>query len=155
MIEYDKNGRVVYIGEHEGDFKNGFKRKNNEKKIYDTSNKRVVYKGDYDENTFERKGDGWRYEYEGNQLKSVYICKDGQDVYHWIAMIENDMMIEYDKNGLRIYEGGYEKNCFTKNGEGELYVDNDCLVYFGGWKNGKKDGFGILYEEGCPSYEGE
>ena len=155
MIEYDKNGRIVYIGEYEGDFKNGFTRKNNEKKLYDEINKRIVYKGDYDENTYERKGDGWRYEYEGDQLKSVFICKDGQDVYQWITIIDNDKMIEYDKNGLRIYEGEYDKNCFTKNGEGELYVDNDCLVYSGGWKNGKKDGFGILYEEGCPSYEGE
>ena len=155
MIEYDKNGRIVYIGEYEGDFKNGFKRKNNEKKLYDNINKRIVYKGDYDENTYERKGDGWRYEYEGDQLKSVYICKDGKDVYQWITIIENDKMIEYDKNGLRIYEGEYDKNSFAKNGEGELYVDNDCLVYSGGWKNGKKDGSGILYEEGCPSYEGE
>ena len=87
-------------------------------------------------------------------MKSVFICKDGQYVYQWITIIENNKMIEYDKNGLKIYEGEYDKNSFAKNGKGKLYVD-DCLVYSGGWKNGKKDGFGILYEEGCPSYEGE
>ena len=126
--------------------------KNNEMIILDDNNN-MIYKGGFD-NEFEKKGEGRRYEYEGDMLKKLYICEDGKDLYKWLEF-EDCNMIEYEKNGMRIYEGTYDEKTYKRHGEGLLYENNDVLVYEGGWKNGKRDGYGLYYHNMCLIYDGE
>ena len=126
--------------------------KNNEMIILDDNNM-MIYKGGFD-NEFEKKGEGRRYEYEGDTLKKLYICEDGKDIYKWLEF-EDCNMIEYEKNGMRIYEGTYDEKTYKRHGEGLLYENNDVLVYEGGWKNGKRDGYGLYYHNMCLIYDGE
>ena len=153
MIQYDENDNIIYCGGYDGDFINGFNQVSNIKMLYDDDSK-LIYKGDYDANTFEKKGKGWRYEYENDRLVYVFVCENGNDVYKWIDIQENGTLKEYDKNGMLVYEGEYERNTFQHDGEGDLYSDNK-IVYSGKWKSGKKDGYGILYENGSVIYDGE
>ena len=43
-------------------------------------------------------------------------------------LIEKNRMIEYDENGLKIYEGEYKGEIgseFVRDGEGDVYDNND------------------------------
>ena len=44
----------------------------------------IVYVGEYEGiilNGFNRRSEGWRYEYEKGILKRVFVCKDKKDIY--------------------------------------------------------------------------
>ena len=63
--------------------------KDNEMTLFD--NEAIIYKGDYDENTYQRKGKGKRYEYEDGLLKRVFVSENGGDVSKWIEIEGNTM----------------------------------------------------------------
>lgn len=127
MIEYNDKGGIVYKG--------GFKKKGS---------------------VFERRGIGVLYEYNNDEVSEVYKCNDGVKSIKKLTFVQNEM-IEYDDNGLIVYKGGYQGNRYDeceRCGIGEEFNEDDVLVYSGGWKNGKKEGNGILYDDGEIHFEG-
>ena len=68
-------------------------------------------------------------------------------------------MIEYDVNGMRVYEGGFEGDMmkgFAREGKGKEYgTDGKSALYVGGWKNGKREGYGSEFKGRNPVYIGE
>ena len=129
--------------------------KDDEMMIYDEE-QTVVYKGGFGDG-YVKKGRGWRYEYENRKLKRVFVCENGEDVYKWIEMNDNQM-IEYNENRLKIYQGEYmivDNNDVIRNGEGDLFDNKEMIEYSGRWKMNKREGRGLYYKDGSLRYDGE
>lgn len=65
-------------------------------------------------------------------------------------------MIEYDENGICIYEGEYENIpllCFPRSGFGILYNSGGKKVYDGQWKHNFPQGKGNIYINGNEIYK--
>ena len=115
---------------------------------------RIVYKGGYDDD-HNKSGDGLIYEYEEDDLKIVFACKDGKKEYLWLELIDSTTMKEFDDNGKRIYEGGYNEIRLQREGKGDLYDGNQYLIYSGDGREGKREGKGCYYKNNLLVYEGE
>ena len=72
---------------------------------------------------------------------------------------KGECMIEYDMNGMRVYEGEFEGDMmkgFAREGEGTEYgIDGKSVLYVGGWKNGYREGYGSEFRGLNPVYIGE
>jgi len=72
---------------------------------------------------------------------------------------KGECMIEYDVNGMRVYEGRFEGDMmkgFVREGKGkEFGVNGKSALYVGGWKNGKREGYGSEFKDCFPVYIGE
>ena len=105
---------------------------------------------DDNENTTGKEKNGKYYEYEGGELKRECDYKNGRKI-RVLREWNDNVMIEYNMNGIREYEGGYEedtKNGFVREGKGtEFRGDGKSAVYVGGWKKGKKHGYGEELDE--------
>ncbi|KNB41559.1 hypothetical protein JH06_5023 [Blastocystis sp. subtype 4] len=68
-------------------------------------------------------------------------------------------MIEYDENGVRVYEGGFEGDIikgFVRAKSGTEYEsDGKRALYYGDWKNGKREGKGSEFKDLNLVYIGE
>ena len=68
-------------------------------------------------------------------------------------------MIEYDENAMRVYEGGFGGDMmkgFIREGKGSEYgSDGESALYVGGWKKGKREGYGSEFHSGSVLYIGE
>ena len=107
--------------------------------------------------------DEWRkngkcFEYEGGRMVRECEYKNGvmmRVVREW----KGEVMIEYDVNGMRVYEGGFEGDMtkgFIREGEGTEYgIDGKSALYVGGWKKGKREGEGSEFKDCFPVYIGE
>ena len=75
-----------------------------------------------------------------------------------IQKFNGSTMIEYAENERRVYEGGFKgdmENGFVREGKGKEFVnDGREAVYYGEWKNGKRDGQGTEYKRFNPVYRG-
>ena len=121
---------------------------------YDDNGK-AIYKGGYDNNKKERKGDGLLFEYEGKKM-IVYSCMNGMKMIKLKEVKENHL-IEYNENGIKTYDGDCKEvnSDYIKDGEGDEIDSNDELVYHGHWKDDKKDGEGMSYRNGILYFKGE
>ena len=104
----------------------------------------------------EHVKNGKCYLYEGNSIRKIVSFENGKekDCY---KEFNGEEMIEYDKGGKECYIGGYEdclKTDYPRNGEGIELKDGEC-IYYGNWKNNKRDGFGRSLINGFVYYEGE
>ena len=107
--------------------------------------------------------DEWRkngkcFEYEGGRMVRECEYKNGvmiQVLREW----KGECMIEYDDNGMRVYEGRFEGDMmkgFVREGKGKEYgTDGKSALYVGGWKNGKREGYGSEFKGRNPVYIGE
>ena len=113
--------------------------------------------GDCEIETVEMKN-GKCFEYEEGRLVRECEYKNGV-MMRVLREWKGDLMIEYDDNGMRVYEGGLEGDMmkgFIREGEGSEYgIDGEDALYYGGWKNGKRDGYGSEFKEMNPVYIGE
>ena len=70
---------------------------------------------------------------------------------------KDNQMTEYDTEGNVVYKGEY-KDCLNKDyprhGEGNELKEGEC-IYYGDWKNNKKEGFGCSVVNGIVYYEGD
>ncbi|KNB45935.1 hypothetical protein JH06_3285 [Blastocystis sp. subtype 4] len=60
-------------------------------------------------------------------------------------------MMEFDRHGELIYEGGYEiteEGRFYRNGEGTEYDGGRKVIYKGQYKHNQREGLGKEYEDG-------
>ena len=98
------------------------------------------------------------FEYEGGRLVRECEYKNGV-MMRVLREWKGECMIEYDDNGMRVYEGGFEGDMmkgFVREGEGKEYgIDGKSALYVGGWKNGLRDGYGSEFKGLNPVYIGE
>ena len=144
-IEYDDDGNEIWRGL----YRNG--------KRYITLKKEEGMKGFYSEMSVNgdllsvsEYDDEWMkngkcFEYEGGRLIRECEYKNGV-MMRVLREWKGECMIEYDENGMRVYEGGFEGDMmkgFVREGRGnEFGIDGKSALYVGGWKNGMKDGMG-------------
>ena len=105
-------------------------------------------------NTIYQKN-GIGYKFVNNSIQSVIEYQNDQE-YRTLKEFDNNNMIEYDKNGEKIYEGGYENDInkdYPRNGEGREY-NGGMMLYLGDWINNKKEGNGRSFINGNVLYSG-
>ena len=144
---YRKGKRYLIFKEQEG-MKGFFKEMNDNGELLSVS--------EYDE--YGLLKDGKCFEYEGGQVVRECEYKGGRMIgvlRKWIGKV----MIEYDVNGVRLYEGGFGGDIvkgFVREGKGKQYRnDGKRVLYVGGWKNGKREGYGSEFKDCFPVYIGE
>ena len=155
-IEYDNDENEIWRGfyrngkrysiltKHKG-MKGFFKEKNENGELLSVS--------EYDD---EWMKNGKCFEYEGGRVVRECEYKNGRMrvLREW-----KEVMIEYDVNGMRVYEGEFEGDMmkgFVREGEGcEFGIDGESALYYGGWKNGLRDGYGSEFKGLNPVYIGE
>ena len=102
--------------------------------------------------------DGICYEYENGECKRKYRYKNDEKGL-LMSEFKGEVMIDYDDNGKRVYEGGYvlDKDLgYVRNGEGsEFTSDGVSALYVGHYEKGVRSGEGTLYADGYPQYIGE
>ena len=98
------------------------------------------------------------FEEEGGRVVRECVYEDGRMIgvlREW----KEELMIEYDKNGKRVYEGGWKgsiEDGFVREGEGKEYgIDGKNALYVGEWKNGLREGKGSEFIGYSPVYIGE
>lgn len=141
--EYGKNGKVIWRGY----YRNG--------KQYQDVRGKIVKKGDDSEKSRETE-EYYELDDNGSILK---FCIYEKGVLHRVVMEFNgDEMTEFDRNGRRVYEGGYAgdmKTGFVRDGKGREYGNGEVAIYAGEWRNGKREGLGTEYKGLSPLYSGE
>ena len=150
-IEYDDYGNEIWRGfyrngvkdlslkEHEG--MSGLWREVNE-------NGELLSVSEYNEDGLLKNGKC--FEYEGGRMVRECEYKNGV-MMRVLREWKGECMIEYDDNGMRVYEGGFEGDMmkgFVREGKGKEYGnDGKSALYVGGWKNGLRDGDGSELNE--------
>ena len=158
-IEYDNYGnetwrgfyrngdKVISLKEYEG--MSGLWREVND-------NGELLSVSEYDEYGLLKNGKC--FEYEGGRLIRECEYKNGK-MMRVLREWKGECMIEYDDNGMRVYEGRFEGDMmkgFVREGEGKEYgIDGKSALYVGGWKNGLRDGYGSEFKGLNPVYIGE
>ena len=161
MRLFDDNGKKVYEGVWFGDMVNGFgihpemeKMKGYYKEL--NEKQELLSVSEYDEYGLLKNGKC--FEYEGGRLVRECEYKNGV-MMRVLREWKGECMIEYDVNGMRVYEGGFEGDMmkgFVREGEGKEYgIDGKSALYVGGWKNGLRDGYGSEFKGLNPVYIGE
>lgn len=101
------------------------------------------------------EGLGLLFEYDGDKVKEVFDCENGEKRVKRLEFKE-DTMIELNDEGDIVYMGNYTGNPqdgFLRNGEGVEY--DGIYSYRGEWKDGKREGNGKFYIEHILKYNGE
>ena len=157
-IEYDDDGNEIWRGL----YRNGkrysiLKEQEGMKGFYSeiNENRDLLSVSEYDN---EWRKNGKCFEYEGGVLIRECEYKNGV-MMRVLREWKGECMIEYDDNGMRVYEGGFEGDMmkgFVREGEGKEYGDDGkSALYVGGWKNGKREGYGSEFKDCFPVYIGE
>ena len=157
-IEYDNDENEIWRGfyrngkrysiltKHKG-MKGFFKEKNENGELLSVS--------EYDD---EWMKNGKCFEYEGGRMVRECEYKNGV-MMRVLREWKGECMIEYDVNGMRVYEGRFEGDMmkgFAREGKGKEYgTDGKSALYVGGWKNGKREGYGSEFKGRNPVYIGE
>ena len=157
-IEYDDDGNEIWRGL----YRNGkrysiLKEEEGMKGFYSemSVNGDLLNVSEYDD---EWRKNGKCFEYEGGRMVRECEYKNGV-MMRVLREWKGECMIEYDDNGMRVYEGGFEGDMmkgFVREGRGkEFGIDGKRVLYVGEWKNGLRDGYGSEIKGYCPVYIGE
>ena len=158
-IEYDDDGNEIW----RGFYRNGkrysiLKEQEGMKGFYSemSVNGELLSVSEYDEYGLLKNGKC--FEYEGGRMVRECEYKNGV-MMRVLREWKGECMIEYDVNGMRVYEGGFEGDMmkgFVREGEGcEFGIDGESALYVGGWKNGKREGYGSEFKGYSAAYIGE
>ena len=157
-IEYDDDGNEIWRGL----YRNGkrysiLKEEEGMKGFYSemSVNGDLLNVSEYDD---EWRKNGKCFEYEGGRMVRECEYKNGV-MMGVLREWKGECMIEYDDNGMRVYEGGFEGDMmkgFVREGRGkEFGIDGKRVLYVGEWKKGLRDGYGSEIKGYCPVYIGE
>ena len=159
-IEYGENNEIKFEGEWV-DGKPGHKfiseNKNGVKELTEEDdNGKVKFIGGYKEGSMIRNGLGVEYDEDGKPTnESVY--EDGI-VIRKVKEFKDKVIVLYDVNGKKCYEGGYKNNReagYPAEGKGKQYIDG-VIVYNGDFVKGQRDGYGCsYYANHVLKYEGD
>ena len=89
-------------------------------------------------------------EYEGGRLVRECEYKNGV-MMRVLREWKGEMMIEYDMNGMKVYEGGFGgdmKEGYKRDKEGTEYDSDGTTLYVGHYVDGERSGYGTEYK-GC------
>ena len=159
MRLFDDNGKKVYEGVWFGDMMNGFvihPEMEGMKGFFKEMNvnRELLSVSEYD----EWRKNGKCFEYEGGRLVRECEYKNGV-MMRVLREWKGKCMIEYDENAMRVYEGGFGGDMmkgFIREGKGSEYgSDGESALYVGGWKKGKREGYGSEFHSGSVLYIGE
>ena len=104
----------------------------------------IIYRGGFDEQTFEREG--WGVEYSNGAL-SFYGTYESDVIVNITKKFDGDNMYEYGSDQTLIYIGNYKDSFvegFPRQGEGREYA-NGILQFHGFYTNNKRNGKGTLF----------
>ena len=157
-IEYDDYGNEIWRGLYRKGVKDtSLKEYEGMKGFYSevNMNGELLSVSEYDD---EWKKNGKCFEYEGGRMVRECEYKNGV-MMRVLREWKGECMIEYDDNGMRVYEGGFEGDMmkgFVREGKGKEYgIDGKSVLYVGGWKNGLRNGYGSEFCGHNPVYIGE
>ena len=157
-IEYDDYGNEIWRGLYRKGVKDtSLKEYEGMKGFYSevNMNGELLSVSEYDD---EWKKNGKCFEYEGGRMVRECEYKNGV-MMGVLREWKGECMIEYDDNGMRVYEGGFEGDMmkgFVREGKGKEYgSDGKSVLYVGGWKNGLRNGYGSEFCGHNPVYIGE
>ena len=146
-IEYDDDGNEKWRGL----YRNGkrysiLKEEEGMKGFYSemSVNGDLLNVSEYDDNWMKN---GRCFEVKGSKyVKRECVYENGMKKRMIREFTEDGLMILFDDNGMRVYEGGFEGDMmkgFVREGRGkEFGIDGKRVLYVGEWKNGKRDGTG-------------
>ncbi len=103
----------------------------------------------------------WRGLYRNGKRYSILKEQEGMKGFYSEVSMKGELLSvsEYDVNGMRVYEGGFEGDMmkgFVREGNGTEYgIDGKSALYVGGWKNGLREGYGSEFKGLNPVYIGE
>lgn len=140
----NEDGKLLYKGEWNKGVPDG-------EGEYFLRNGKSLYKGEWKNGLFEIKSEFF-FEYSSGlyvHMKNNHIIYRGEmnEGYDY-----DGKGIEYDENGMIIYDGEWRNDRF--HGKGKKYDEKNQLVYEGEWKNGLPEGKGVYYESGKKKYKG-
>ena len=156
-IEYDDYGNEIWRGFYRNGEKDlSLKEYEGMSGLWREVNERgeLLSVSEYDDGLLKN---GKCFEYEGGRLVRECEYKNGV-MMRVLREWKGECMIEYDDNGMRVYEGGFEGDMkgFVREGEGKEYGDDGkSALYVGGWKNGKREGYGSEFKGYSAAYIGE
>ena len=156
-IEYDDDGNEIWKGLYRNGNRYSILKEEGMKGFYSemNMNKELLSVSEYDDKWMKN---GKCFEYEEGRMVRECEYKNGVMmgvVREW----KGEVMIEYDVNGMRVYEGRFEGDMmkgFIREGKGKEYgIDGKSALYVGGWKNGLRHGYGSEFKDCFPVYIGE
>ena len=158
-IEYDDNGNEIWRGL----YRNGerfitVKKQEGMKGFYSevSLTGELLSVSEYDKDVLYKEGDGFVCEKGIIVRESIY--ERGEEV-RVLREWSKGVMIEYDKNGVMVYKGGFAGDIIkgiVREGEGtEFGSDGKSVLYVGGWRNGKREGYGSEFKGSNPVFIGE
>ena len=157
-IEYDDYGNEIWRGLYRKGVKDtSLKEYEGMKGFYSEVSMKgeLLSVSEYEENWMKN---GKCFEYEGERMVRECEYKNGV-MMRVLREWKGECMIEYDDNGMRVYEGGFEGDMmkgFVREGKGKEYgIDGKSVLYVGGWKNGLRNGYGSEFCGHNPVYIGE
>ena len=96
------------------------------------------------------------YLYENEKICRISKFQEGLEM-KTVKEFDNDIMKEYNGNGMLIYEGGFKDdlaNGYPREGKGDEYDNNGFITYSGNWKKNQLYGSGNSYKDGSLYYSG-
>ena len=153
MRLFDKYGRIVYEGIYFGDIYDGFcvhPKKKGMPGFFKEMNKKgdLLSISQYDDMVMKKEGKCFEFERGRIVRECEYKNNECIRVYReW----KGEVMIEYDENGMRVYEGGFGGDMmkgYKRDKEGTEYDSDGTALYVGHYVDGERSGYGTEYK-GC------
>ena len=153
MRMFDKNGRIVYEGIYFGDIYDGFcvhPKKKGMPGFFKEMNKKgdLLSISQYDDMVMKKEGKCFEFERGRVVRECEYKNNECIRVYReW----KGEVMIEYNENGMRVYEGGFGGDMmkgYKRDKEGTEYESDGTALYVGHYVDGERSGYGTEYK-GC------
>ena len=153
MRLFDKYGRIVYEGIYFGDIYDGFcvhPKKKGMPGFFKEMNKKgdLLSISQYDDMVMKKEGKCFEFERGRIVRECEYKNNECIRVYReW----KEEVMIEYNENGMRVYEGGFGGDMvkgFVRDKEGTEYESDGTALYVGHYVDGERSGYGTEYK-GC------
>ena len=153
MRLFDKYGRIVYEGIYFGDIYDGFcvhPKKKGMPGFFKEMNKKgdLLSISQYDDMVMKKEGKCFEFERGRIVRECEYKNNECIRVYReW----KEEVMIEYNENGMRVYEGGFGGDMmkgYKRDKEGTEYDSDGTALYVGHYVDGERSGYGTEYK-GC------
>ena len=153
MRMFDKYGRIVYEGIYFGDIYDGFcvhPKKKGMPGFFKEMNKKgdLLSISQYDDMVMKKEGKCFEFERGRIVRECEYKNNECIRVYReW----KEEVMIEYNENGMRVYEGGFGGDMmkgYKRDKEGTEYESDGTALYVGHYVDGERSGYGTEYK-GC------
>lgn len=158
FVEFDRNGMEVWSGYYlHGKRHTELKRSIEMDGFYEERDGSGALKSVIHFDLTRLCKDGVSYEFKDGKVSQICEYRNGT-LDHVVMEMKDDVLIEYDDSGKKMYEGGFSgemKTGFKREGKGKEYDSTGKnAVYVGEWENGKRNGYGVEYKDYKAVYSG-